>query len=169
MTNGKVRELDPFKVGTIALEHSLDGEPNTSKQTVLQQHCAFWDRDGDGVIWPLDTFKGFREIGFNLLLSILSIFIIHSGFSYPSVLKTSYIPDPLFRVYLDGIDKCKHGSDSGTYDSRGYYQPSQFNAIFEKYAKTDREGLTVRESFTFISGQRAAMDPFGWLAAIFEW
>lgn len=169
MTNGSVKNFDPFQSSTIALRTSLDGKPTTSTQTVLQQHCAFWDRDEDGIIWPLDTFRGFRDIGFNLFLSILSIFIIHSGFSYPSVLKSSYIPDPLFRVYLDGIDKCKHGSDSGTYDSRGYYQPSQFNSIFAKYAATPDDGLTVREMFSLISGQRVAMDPFGWFAAIFEW
>ena len=26
------------------------------KNTALQSHVAFFDRDGDGVIWPLDTF-----------------------------------------------------------------------------------------------------------------
>lgn len=26
----------------------------------LQQHVAFWDPDRDGVIWPGDTFRGFR-------------------------------------------------------------------------------------------------------------
>lgn len=111
--------FDPYTEGTLALAHSLDRNATTSRQTVLQQHCAFWDRDEDGVIWPLDTYNGFRDLGFNVFLSFLAIFIIHSGFSYPSVFKTSWLPDPLFRVYLNGMDKCKHGSDSGTYDSRG--------------------------------------------------
>lgn len=50
-----------------------------------------------------------------------------------------------------------------------YFQPSQYNQIFEKYAKTSDDGLTVREVFTLISGQRCAVDPFGWFAALFEW
>lgn len=148
-------------------ERKTNGE--VSQQTVLQKHCAFWDRDGDGVIWPTDTYHGFRELGFNLIICVLSVFIIHPGFSYPSVLKTSYIPDPLLRVHLDGIDKCLHGSDTASYDSRGRFQPSQFDQTFEKYARTTPEGLTVRETFTLLEGQRNILDFFGWFGALFEW
>lgn len=166
-TNGK-KSYDPFTEGTLCCPHSLDNKPTTSKQTVLQQHCAFWDTDNDGVIWPLDTFRGFRALGFNLFLSVLSIFIIHSGFSYPSRIRTTFLPDPFFRVFLNGIDLCKHGSDSGSYDSRGYFQPSQYNAAFEKYAAKPDEGMTVREVIHYLRGQRVALDFFGWFAAIFE-
>lgn len=160
---------DPLKDGTLCCPYSLDNSPTTSRQTVLQQHCAFWDRNNDGVINAYDTFRGFRDLGYNLFLSILSIFIIHSGFSYPSRLRTTFIPDPFFRVFLNGIDLCKHGSDSGTYDSRGYFQPSQFNVAFEKYAAKPDEGISVREVLSLLRGQRVAMDFFGWSAAIFEW
>ncbi|ORY76033.1 Caleosin, partial [Protomyces lactucae-debilis] len=135
--------------------------------TVLVQHCAFWDRDGDGIIWPLDTFRGFRELGYNLLLSIIAVFVIHTGFSYPTRLQHSLVPDPLFRVYLDGIHKAKHGSDTGTYNSQGYFQPQVFEGIFNRYSASG-DALTVREVFNLIKGQRVAMDPFGWFAAGFE-
>jgi peroxygenase len=28
-----------------------------------EQHCSFFDRDGDGVIWPIDTLIAFWELG----------------------------------------------------------------------------------------------------------
>jgi hypothetical protein len=75
--------------------------------TVLQQHVLFWDRDGDGVIWPYDTYIGFRELGFNILFSLMSVMIININFSYPTRLAHSYLPDPFFRVYVDSIHKAK--------------------------------------------------------------
>lgn len=76
-------------------------------QTVLQQHVLFWDRDGDGVIYPYDTYVGFRELGFNILFCLLAVMIININFSYPTRLALSYLPDPFFRVYVDSIHKAK--------------------------------------------------------------
>lgn len=67
----------------------------------------FWDRDNDGVIWPWDTYVGFRELGFNILFSLFAIFIINLNLSYPTRLAHSYLPDPFFRVYVDSIHKAK--------------------------------------------------------------
>ncbi|BFZ57790.1 hypothetical protein PYCC9005_004844 [Savitreella phatthalungensis] len=138
------------------------------QQTVLQQHCAFWDRDKDGIIWPLDTYRGFRDLGLNFVISFLAIFIIHGGFSYPTVLRRSFVPDPLFRIYLDAINMGKHGSDTGSYDSRGYFRPEVFESMFERYAST-KAGFTLGDIGRMVSGQRLLLDPFGWSAAIFEW
>lgn len=76
-------------------------------QTVLQQHCLFWDRDQDGQVYPWDTYIGFRDLGFNIAFSLLAMVIINTGFSYPTRLAHSWIPDPFFRVYLDSIHKAK--------------------------------------------------------------
>lgn len=90
---------------------SPDGDDEyTSKfrdYSVLQQHVAFWDRDGDGEIYPWDTYVGFRELGFNLVFSMVAMAIIHLGFSYPTRLGYSWIPDPWFRVYVGTIHKAK--------------------------------------------------------------
>lgn len=138
---------------------------NNKDKTVLQQHCEFFDFDNDGVIWPQDTFKGFRLVGFNIFLSLLAVFIIHANFSYPS--GDSILPDPLFRVYLRNIHKDKHGSDSGTYDHEGRFSPQHFHSIFVKYAE-GRDYLTARDIWKMLKGQRVIMDPIGWFGAFFE-
>lgn len=72
-------------------------ENGTERPTELQSHVAFFDRDGDGVIWPIDTyvprlglaslipkmysFRGLRAIGFNFLFALFSMIVIHGGFS----------------------------------------------------------------------------------------
>ncbi|KEY69579.1 hypothetical protein S7711_06208 [Stachybotrys chartarum IBT 7711] len=135
-------------------------------QTVLQQHCDFFDRDHDGIVWPLDTFRGFHELGYNVFLCILSVFIIHGNFSYPSV--PGYLPDPFFRVYLENIHKDKHGSDSGTYDTEGRFVPQKFEDMFAKYAD-GKDSMTIWDVWNLLKGQRLIADPIGWGGAFFEW
>lgn len=137
-------------------------------QTVLQQHIDFFDRDGDGVIWPQDTFWGFHAIGFGIILSIVAVLVIHLNFSYATLPPGHYLPDPFFRVYTARIHKDKHGSDTGTYDNEGRYIPQKFEEIFAKYAK-DKDSLTFWEAIDMMHGQRVVADPFGWGAAAFEW
>ncbi|KAG0343798.1 hypothetical protein BG004_004992 [Podila humilis] len=140
---------------------------NHSHETVLQQHCSFFDRDNDGVIWPIDTVVGFYELGFNILFSLLSTMIIHSSFSYPT--SPTWLPDPFFRIWTRNIHKDKHGSDSGTYDPEGRFVPQHFEDIFAKYGTPDQDGLTYRDLMKALKGQRVVMDPFGWFGAFFEW
>ena len=52
--------------------------------SVLQQHVLFWDRDGDGEIWPCDTWRGFRDLGFNILFSALAVLCINLALSLPT-------------------------------------------------------------------------------------
>lgn len=136
------------------------------RQTVLQQHCEYFDPDRDQVVWPQDTFRGFRNLGFNLLLSILAVIIIHANFSYPT--SRSLLPDPFFRVHLDNIHKAKHGSDTGTFDNEGRFIPQKFEDIFSKYAPI-KEGLTKEDIWDLLAGQRVLLDPVGWFGAFFEW
>ena len=133
---------------------------------VLQQHCAFFDTDSDCVIWPLDTYRGFRRLGYNILLSAIAVLIIHANFSYPTL--SSFIPDPCFRIYTSLIHKDKHGSDSGTYDNEGRFIPQKFEDIFAKYASGDKQGITLGETWMYMKGQRVIMDPTGWGGAFFE-
>ncbi|EPT05018.1 hypothetical protein FOMPIDRAFT_1112850 [Fomitopsis schrenkii] len=139
---------------------------NHSNQTVLQQHCAYFDPDGDGVVWPHNTYHAFRNLGFNLLMTLFSVFIIHFNFSYPTC--PGYLPDPFFRVYLANIHKAKHGSDTGTYDNEGRFIPQKFEDMFAKYA-SQKGGLTKWDIFNVMNGQRVLFDPFGAFGGLFEW
>lgn len=94
--------------------------------SVLQQHVLFWDRDGDGQIYPWDTYVGFRELGFNMIFSLLAMVIINAGFSYPTRLAYSLIPDPWFRVYVGSIHKAKVSmlqSNGMNFHSRAAFDP----------------------------------------------
>ncbi|GAB1317057.1 hypothetical protein MFIFM68171_07267 [Madurella fahalii] len=149
-----------------------DGSPESRNQfkdyTVLQQHILFWDRDNDGQIYPWDTYIGFRDLGFSVLFSLLAMLIINVNFSYPTRLATSYLPDPWFRVYVGGIHKAKHGSDSGTYDKEGRFVPQMFEDMFSKWDTNGFGSLSATELWNMIKGNRLAADPFGWGAAFFE-
>lgn len=127
----------------------------------MQQHVLFWDRDRDGEIYPLDTYTGFRDLGFNILFSLLATLIINLNFSYPTRLAHSIIPDPRFRVYVDSIYKAKHGSDSGTFDAEGRFVPQAFEDMFSKYDCDGDGALTFGELFEMMHGNRCAADPFG--------
>ncbi|EXJ88112.1 hypothetical protein A1O1_05040 [Capronia coronata CBS 617.96] len=135
-------------------------------QTVLQQHCDFFDTDQDGIIWPLDTYIGFYRLGFGVILSLVALFIIHVNFSY--VTQPSWLPDPFFRIYLGKVHKTKHGSDSGTFDNEGRFIPQKFEEIFTKYAD-GKDSLSFWDMMRLIKGQRLASDPIGWGGAVFEW
>ncbi|KZW02446.1 Caleosin-domain-containing protein [Exidia glandulosa HHB12029] len=138
------------------------------RHTVLEKHCAFFDRDNDGVIWPLDTFFGFYALGFGIILSFISMVIIHGSLAYFS--QDSIIPDPFFRFYINKAYKCKHGSDSMTYDTEGRFMPQKFDDIFAKYSSSsDQDFLTISDTMRMLQGNRIIVDPFGWFAAVFEW
>ena len=136
-----------------------------SHQTVLQQHCDFFDRDHDGVLWPQDTFIGFHRLGFGIILSWVAVLVIHGNFSYPTC--SGWLPDPFFRIFLKNIHEDKHGSDTGTYDTEGRFIPQRFEDIFSKYAE-GRDYLTIWDVSNVLKGQRCIADPIGWGGAFFE-
>lgn len=114
----------------------------------------------------MDTFRCFRLLGYNIILSLIALIIIHGNFSYPTL--SGYLPDPFFRIYIERIHKDKHGSDSGTYDNEGRFIPQKFEDIFAKYASGNKQGITFPEVWRYMKGQRVIMDPVGWGGAFFE-
>jgi len=146
--------------------HGTPGYKNNG-YSVLQQHIAFFDLNKDGIIYPWETFQGFRAIGFNLLISFLAMVIINGAFSY-STLET-WIPSLMFPIYIKNIHKAKHGSDSEVYDTEGRFVPQKFEELFSKYAKTDKSRLHFNELYAMTNANRNAYDPFGWTAEKLEW
>jgi len=136
--------------------------------TALQKHVAFFDRDNDHIIWPIDVYNGFRDLGFSVIFSVGS-FLISLFFSYPTSLAYSYLPDPYFRIYVNSIHKAKHGSDTGIYDSDGHLRPALFEELFDKFDKSGTGSLDVNELWLLLSKDRVAADPAGWSFAFMEW
>lgn len=122
--------------------------------SALQRHTSYWDRNKDGIIFPHETYDGFRYIskvncatlakevsddhiltralGFNMLISLmgtLGFHLVHVSYWTQG----SWLPDPRFPVYVKRIHRAKHGSDTEVYDQSGDYDERRFKQIFERY------------------------------------
>ncbi|KAK6146736.1 hypothetical protein DH2020_020605 [Rehmannia glutinosa] len=143
------------------------GMENHDETNVLQKHVMFFDRNNDGIIYPSETFQGFREIGCGLLLSSVAAVFINLGLSG----KTR--PGKPFSIHfpieVKNIHMAKHGSDSGVYDKEGRFVPSKFEEIFSKHAHTRPNALTSDELKSLLKSNREPKDYGGWLAGFTEW
>uniref|UniRef100_A0ACD5XJ13 Uncharacterized protein n=1 Tax=Avena sativa TaxID=4498 RepID=A0ACD5XJ13_AVESA len=140
---------------------------DTRGMSVLQQHVAFFDRNGDGIVYPWETFQGMRAIGLGYPVSLVTSLFINLVMSYPT--QPSWIPSPLLSIHIKNIHKGKHGSDSETYDTEGRFDPSKFDAIFSKFGRTHPNALTEDEISTMLKSNRNMYDFVGWAAATLEW
>ncbi|KAJ4710049.1 Caleosin-related family protein [Melia azedarach] len=128
------------------------GKSIPNDENVLQKHVAFFDRNHDGVVYPWETFQGFRAIGCGILLSTGASLFINIGLS--SKTRTG---------------RSKHGSDSGVYDSEGRFVHSKFEEIFRKHAHNHPDALTSDELMGMLRDNRQPKDYGGWIAAYAEW
>ena len=65
----------PYAFGLLA--SPTQGKPidyaRKDEMTPLQRHCAFFDLDRDGILSLGDTWRGFRLLGYGLILSFFGI------------------------------------------------------------------------------------------------
>ncbi|KAG0485555.1 hypothetical protein HPP92_009634 [Vanilla planifolia] len=140
---------------------------NGVELTALQKHVSFFDRNKDGVIYPWETFQGFRAIGAGLSLSVLSAVFIHGSLAPKT--RTGILTSPLLPIYVKYISKGKHGSDTGAYDDEGRFVSEKFEEIFQKHAHLHHNALTSEELKEMLESNRVPKDYKGWLGAWTEW
>ncbi|GAA5926244.1 hypothetical protein JCM1841_001166 [Sporobolomyces salmonicolor] len=137
-------------------------------QSVLRQHVDFFLRpEANGILWPIDTWIGFRRLGYSFFWCTFAMTVIHVFFSWFT--SSSWIPDPFLRVNTNNGHRAKHGSDTGVIDTEGRFVPAKFEEIFAKFDEGDKGGLTFTEGVKMVHALRTAVDPIGWGAAGFEW
>ncbi|XVF43576.1 hypothetical protein PTKIN_Ptkin02bG0050800 [Pterospermum kingtungense] len=141
--------------------------PTPTDQSVLQKHVAFFDRNHDGLVYPWETFEGFRAIGAGYFLSMVGAFFINLALS--SKTRPGKSPSLFFPIEVKNIHLAKHGSDSGVYDSHGRFENEKFEEIFRKFARTHGNALTSEELNAMLKANREPQDFKGWLASWTEW
>ncbi|CAN6164381.1 unnamed protein product [Urochloa humidicola] len=137
--------------------------------TPLQRHVAFFDRNKDGVIYPSETYEGFRAIGAGVPLSAFSALFINGLLGPKTIPENEKAPAFKLPIYVKNIQKGKHGSDSGVYDANGRFVPEKFEEIFKKHARTRPDALTGKELQELLKANREPKDFKGWLGGFTEW
>nr|XP_027187355.1 probable peroxygenase 5 [Cicer arietinum] len=140
---------------------------NSSGFSALQKHVSFFDRNHDGIVYPKETFQGFRAIGCGVALSTAASAFIHAGLSQKT--RPGEPPSILLPIVVANIKLAIHGSDSGAYNAEGGFVASKFEEIFSKHAKQHPNALTSDELKEMLKSNREPKDFKGWLAAESEW
>ncbi|CAL5043460.1 unnamed protein product [Urochloa decumbens] len=137
--------------------------------TPLQGHAAFFDRNKDGIIYPAETYQGFRAIGAGVVLSAVAAVFINGGLGPKTIPENENTSPFKLPIYVKNIHKGKHGSDSGVYDANGRFVPEKFEEIFKKHAHTRSDALTSKELQGLLQANREPKDFKGWLGGFTEW
>ena len=132
--------------------------------TPLQQHVAFFDRNGDGIITPFETYQGCRAIGCNRAVAAAAALFINGTMAWPSSRRLR----PTFNIRIQNIERAMHGSDTRLYDEKGHFNAAEFDTMFDRY---DRDGDGFWSWSEFVQrtrAQRSVMDLFGQTATTLE-
>ncbi|KAL6505847.1 putative peroxygenase 4 [Orobanche hederae] len=148
-------------------QEGMENHHQHDHDNVLQKHVMFFDRNKDGIIYPSETFAGFRAIGCGVLLSSVAAVFINLGLSRKTRPGRHFSIH--FPIEVKNIQMAKHGSDSGVYDKEGRFVSKKFDEIFSKHARTVPDALTSKELKNLLKSNREPKDYSGWLAGYTEW
>lgn len=152
----------------------LTGSDNTSHglkndAVQLQDHIGFWDPDNDGIIYPMDVYRGFRDLGFSIAYSICSLFIplLFSYITRPGQPHNT-TRDLRFPICMKHIDKAIHSSDSSVFDSDGHFHKDKFDDMFDRVDTSKQGVLTTYQFIRLWRSNCSRLDPGGWLYSFME-
>ncbi|KAG8475540.1 hypothetical protein CXB51_032392 [Gossypium anomalum] len=136
------------------------GRGLVTDENALQKHVAFFDRNNDGIIYPWETFQGFRAIGAGYLLSFASAFLINLGLSRKTRPGKTFSLETL----MLGVEVKKY-----PYGEAWEFVSWKFEEIFAKFARTHSDALTSDELKAMLKANREPKDYRGWVASWTEW
>ncbi|KAH7440167.1 hypothetical protein KP509_04G094700 [Ceratopteris richardii] len=118
-------------------------EAATRYTTALQHHVAFFDRNKDGIVYPHETYIGFRALGFSRIISLSAAVLINGTLSYKTL--DTRVPSPLFPIHIKNIHRARHPNHSGAYDADGRVVERTLDELFRKFARTFPDRLSRDE------------------------
>lgn len=135
--------------------------------TALQKHVMFFDFNKDGIVYPSETFKGFRALGTNLFVSVIGAIFVNVGLSPHTRPGKGFSIH--FPIEIANISKAKHGSATDAFNTDGRFDESKFETIFAKHAHTNKDYLTSDELSEMLKANREPKNFSGWVANFAEW
>ncbi|CAN6246206.1 unnamed protein product [Urochloa humidicola] len=137
--------------------------------TELQKHVAFFDRNHDGIITFDETSQGLQDVGLGAIEAKASAALINAALGPKTRPDNANSSSSRMDIYIQNIQKGKHGSDTGAYDAQGRFVPAKLDEMFTKHAKTVPNALTESELQEMLKANRQSNDVSGWLGAKAEW
>ncbi|KAI0848460.1 Caleosin related protein-domain-containing protein [Daldinia vernicosa] len=135
---------------------------------ILRQNAEYFDADKDGIIWPGDTYRGYRKLGWGITYSCLVAAMLHSILSYPT--GDNYVPDLLLRIRHDSNSHGKHSIGNASYDEKGQARGNQAcENILAKYDKSNKGGMDIWDILRFWKDQRSVSNFHDRSLTTIEW
>ncbi|KAK4373230.1 hypothetical protein RND71_008614 [Anisodus tanguticus] len=154
-------------MATSTSSNQAEGKMGNHEPTPLEKHVMFFDINNDGIIYPSETYQGFRKMGRGIFRSMFAAVLIHITLSHKT--RPGKCPSLLFPIVVENIKYAIHGSDSGAYDSEGRFVPDKFEEIFKKHANQNADSLTYNEVKELLKANSEPKDYYGRANAFVDW